>query len=162
ASSPEAVASDAVRRRNCLGCHTRDGQGGRDLAGRLAALLAEDRALGGLKGTLTPPNLSAVGDKPRPEDPAPAVRGRPPTARAWLAGRRPAFAFEPGEADAIAAASRTHARSWTEAELDPEPGRAPASPAALARLDPAAREAAARLIGQRGFGCVSCHVLAGR
>ena len=153
-TGPETLAHDALRRRNCLGCHVRDGRGGADLARRLAALLGEDRALGGLKGTLTPPNLTAVGDKLRPEYLALAVRGGAPTARPWLSVRMPVFAFEPGEADAIAAAFRTHDRIRA-ADVDPPP-----SPPV--HLEASARDAAARLIGQRGFGCLSCHVLAGR
>jgi mono/diheme cytochrome c family protein len=150
----ETRAQDAIRRLNCLGCHARDGQGGGDLAGRLAPLLAQDPALGGLKGTLTPPNLTAVGDKLRPEYLAEAVRGAAPTARPWLSVRMPAFTFEPGEADAIAEALRQHDRM--------SPGDAPTVPPKPARIDPDTRDVAVRLIGQRGFGCVSCHVLAAR
>src|SRR5207249_8565927 len=99
---PETRALDAIDRLNCLGCHVRDGRGGLDLASRLAPLLGQDSALGGLKGRLTPPNLTAVGDKLRPEYLTVAIRGEAPTARPWLAVRMPAFSFEPGEADAIA------------------------------------------------------------
>jgi mono/diheme cytochrome c family protein len=147
-----ARGEDVVRRWNCLGCHTRDGQGGADLGVRVAALLGADPALGGKKGTLTPPNLTAVGDKLRPEYLADAIHGAAPTARPWLSVRMPVFPFEPGEAEAIAALFRNHDRMRTEAD----------APAAPTKPDAHVREAAARLIGQRGFGCVSCHVLAGR
>jgi mono/diheme cytochrome c family protein len=153
-SGPEGRALDTIRRLNCLGCHVRDGQGGRDLSSRLAPLLGQDQALGGLKGTLTPPNLTAVGDKLRPEYLALAVRGEAPTARPWLSARMPSFAFEPNEADAIAEALRGHDRM--RAEPESSPAHAPT------RLEPATRDLAARLIAQRGFGCLSCHVLAGR
>lgn len=153
-TDPGTFAHDVLRRRNCLGCHVRDGRGGSELAGRLATLLGEDRALGGLKGTMTPPNLTAVGDKLRPEYLALAVRGGAPTARPWLSVRMPVFAFEAGEADAIAAWFRAHDR-MRAADVEPPP-------AAPVRLEASDREASARLIGQRGFGCVSCHVLAGR
>lgn len=153
-SGREARAHDAIRRLNCAGCHSRDGQGGRELAGRLAPLLAQDPALGGLKGTLTPPNLTAVGDKLRPEFLTAAVRGEAPTARPWLSARMPSFAFEPGEAEAVALAFRSHDRMPD----GPEPQSSPAP----ARPDRTSHEAAARLIGQGGFGCLSCHVLAGR
>ena len=143
---------DAVRRRHCLGCHTRDGQGGTGLGAQLAALLGDDSELAGKKGTLTPPNLTGVGDKLRPEYLSDAIHGAAPTARPWLSVRMPVFAFEPGEAEAIATLFQSHDRMRRE----PEP------PAITTRPDPATRETAARLIGQRGFGCVSCHVLAGR
>ncbi|MDR3637307.1 MAG: c-type cytochrome, partial [Isosphaeraceae bacterium] len=151
-TSREARGQDALRRWNCVGCHTRDGQGGSDLGGQVAALLAEDPDLGGKKGTLTPPNLTAVGDKLRPEYLSEAIHGAAPTARPWLSVRMPAFAFEPGEAEAIAALFRNHDRMRGEAD----------SPAAATHPDARTREKAAQLIGQRGFGCVSCHVLAGR
>ncbi len=64
----------------------------------------------------------------------------------------PAFAFDPGEADAIVAAFQAHDRMGTP----PDPSTGPTHP------DAATFERAALLIGQRGFGCVSCHVLAGR
>jgi mono/diheme cytochrome c family protein len=152
-TSPRTRAEDSVRRWNCLGCHARDGRGGAELGQRLAALLAEDPALGALKGTLTPPNLTAVGDKLRPEYLAQAVRGVAPTARPWLAVRMPVFPYEPGEADAIAASFRVHDQMGTEPDA-PEARR----PDARAHSS----EAAAQLIGQRGFGCVNCHVIAGR
>ena len=147
-------ALDTIRRLNCLGCHTRDGQGGVDLASRLAPLLTEDPALGGLKGILTPPNLTAVGDKLLPEFLGLAVRGEAPVSRPWLSVRMPVFAFEPGEADAIGEA--LHEQDRTESTpLRPETGKP-------ALADRASLELGARLIGQRGFGCVSCHVLQGR
>ncbi len=117
-------------------------------------MLARDSALGGLKGTLTPPNLTAVGDKLRPSYLDLAIRAETTTARPWLSVRMPAFAFEPGEADSIAQLFRGHDRS--SADDDPAPASAPAA------LDPPTRDLGSRLIGQRGFGCVSCHVLAGR
>lgn len=152
-TSVQTRAEDSVRRWNCLGCHTRDGRGGEELGQRLAAALAEDPALGALKGTLTPPNLTAVGDKLRPDYLAQAVRGAAPTARPWLAVRMPVFPYEAGEADAIAASFRVHDRM----EIEPDHPKAPQADA------PAhSPEAAAQLIGQRGFGCVNCHVIAGR
>lgn len=151
-TSRQTLAVDAVRRLNCLGCHARDGRGGEELGGRIAALLAEDPELGGLKGTLTPPNLTAVGDKLRAEYLGQSVRSTAPTARPWLSVRMPAFAFEPGEADSIVAYFQGHDRM----ERRPDP------PNPVPQLAPAAAETAAQLIGQRGFGCISCHVLAGR
>jgi mono/diheme cytochrome c family protein len=153
AASPETLGGDIVRRLNCLGCHIRDGQGGQTLGPQLAASLANDAELGALKGTLTPPNLSAVGDKLRGEYLALAIKGAAPTARPWLAVRMPAFRFEPGEAEAIAAWFQGRDRM----ELVPaEHPDAPTQPST------ASFETAVALIGQRGFGCVNCHVLAGK
>ncbi|MFO0953563.1 MAG: c-type cytochrome [Isosphaeraceae bacterium] len=147
----ETRGTDTIRRRNCLGCHARDAQGGEALAARLAALLAEDPALGGLKGTLTPPNLSAVGDKLRPDYLAKAVRAEAPQARPWLSVRMPSFPFEPGEDAGIVDALRRHDASLAET---------PAASTPVA--DRKAAEVGAQLVGQKGFGCLSCHVLEGR
>ncbi len=152
ATSAETLAGDTVRRLNCLGCHIRDGQGGLAIGPQLAAYLAVDSGLGALKGTLTPPDLSAVGDKLRPDYLGLAVRGAAPTARPWLAVRMPALTFEPGEAQAIVAFLQGRDRMDTRAEASDPP----------ARLDTATFETAVSLLGQRGFGCVNCHVLAGK
>jgi mono/diheme cytochrome c family protein len=147
-----ARAQDILRRWNCLGCHSRDGQGGAELGLHVAALLGQDPALGGKKGTLTPPNLTAVGDKLRAEYLADVLQGTAPRARPWLSVRMPAFAFEPGEAEAIATLFGNHDR------MGPQPD----TPSVPTRPDARTLDTAATLIGQRGFGCVSCHVLAGR
>ena len=148
-------AADTFRRRDCQGCHARDARGGEALGSRVAAKLGDDPALAGLKGTLTPPDLSAVGDKLRPDYLLASVQGSAPSARPWLAVRMPVFAFEPGEAESIVAWLQDHDRAGDE--LDPK-DPAHLAPDALSDHD----QMASRLIGQRGFGCVSCHVLAGR
>jgi mono/diheme cytochrome c family protein len=153
-TSAETLALDTIRRLNCLGCHARDAQGGDELAHRLAPILAEDRALAGLKGTLTPPNLTAVGAKLRAGVVASFFEGRAPTARPWLSVRMPTFALQADEAESIERAFRGQDEGLT-ADVS-------AAPAARLTLTPAERERGARLIGQRGFGCVSCHVIAGR
>jgi mono/diheme cytochrome c family protein len=153
ARTPTAVlAADQIRRRNCFGCHSREGEAPALLGSKLAELLKSDPALGALKGSLTPPNLTAVGDKLRPEYLADAVRGKAPTARPWLAVRMPNFAFEPREAEAIVEHFRAEDRMLNSPDVadSNEP------------LVSSAVESAARLIGQKGFGCVSCHVMAGR
>ncbi len=146
-------AADTFRRRDCQGCHARDGRGGEVLGSRVAARLRDDPALARLKGTLTPPDLSSVGAKLRPDFLLASVQGSAPSARPWLAVRMPIYEFDPGEAESIVAWLQDHDRP--EGEPDP---KAPAHPAP----DTSGEEAAASLIGQRGFGCVSCHVLAGR
>jgi hypothetical protein len=155
----DATAEDLLRRRHCFGCHARDGEGGGTLGAQLAALLSIDSSLASLKGTLTPPNLSAVGDKLRGEYLAVAVRAKAPTARPWLSVRMPSFAFEPGEAEAIIhyLQRRDRMAEREDSEAD-SPAPIPPTPPAVA----ATAETAARLLGQQGFGCVSCHVVAGR
>ena len=134
--------------------HPRRPRRDRRSAGKLAGLLAHDPALGVFKGTLTPPNLSAVGDKLRPDYLTEAVQGAAPTARPWLSVRMPAISFERGEAEALAAYFQ--GRDRMEADPTDAPREEPTRP------DSAAFEAAVALIGQRGFGCISCHVLAGK
>ena len=146
---PTTHAADSVRRRNCLGCHARDGMGAEDLGARLARLLAEDRELNTLKGSLTPPDLSGVGDKLRPDYLLEAIEGEAPTARPWLSVRMPRFRFDKGEAEAIAAMFRSLDRIEREPEPPPEPG-------------PIDAGGGIALLGRRGFGCVSCHVLEGK
>jgi hypothetical protein len=65
----------------------------------------------------------------------------------------PVFAFEPGEADSVVNLFRNHDRIDLGPTSDPPTAPAP---------DRGTLELGTRLIGQRGFGCVSCHVLAGR
>jgi mono/diheme cytochrome c family protein len=149
---PEStLAADHLRRRNCLGCHSRDGSGGEVLGSRLASLLAEDRELNTLKGTLTPPDLSSVGAKLRPEYLDLAFRGGAPVARPWLSMRMPRYDFEPGEAERIASEFSMHDR----VEDAPRPDHA--SPT-LGK----GKDLGISLLGRDGFGCVSCHVVSGR
>ncbi|RUL89560.1 cytochrome c1 [Tautonia sociabilis] len=143
------LAEDALRRRNCLGCHSRYGEGGERLGARLAALLAEDRELNALKGTLTPPDLSSVGAKLRPEYLDQAVRGLSPTARPWLSVRMPRFAFEDGEAEAIVSYLQGF-DAIDDAPADPESSPSLGVPVGI------------RLLGRDGFSCVSCHVMDGK
>ena len=142
-------AEDSIRRRNCLGCHARDGGGDEQLGTRLATLLAVDRELNTLKGTLTPPDLSGVGDKLRPDYLLDAIKGEAPTARPWLSSRMPRFDFDAGEAEAIAAMFRSRDRIDREPSPTPETG-------------PIDAEGGIALLGRRGFGCLSCHVLDGK
>jgi mono/diheme cytochrome c family protein len=151
---PQTLAGDTIRRLNCLGCHTRDSQGGKWVGTQVADALATDPALSALKGTLTPPNLSAVGDKLRADYLSLAVRGRAATARPWLSVRMPAFPFASGEADSITHYLRQHDR------IDPEGVAEP--PDVATHPDARSIDHATSLIGQRGFGCISCHVLAGK
>ncbi len=142
------LVADQVRRLGCLGCHSRDASGGERLGTQLAAALTSDPDLNRLKGTLTPPNLTAVADKLRPEALAAVLSSKAPTPRPWLSVRMPQFDLTPAEIDRLARVWRSH---------DASPASPP--PTNTARL---AHDSAVTLIGQKGFGCLSCHVLAGK
>ncbi len=154
--SPDSRVVDMIRRFGCLGCHVRDGQGGTMLGPQLAASLASDAELGALKGTLTPPDLSSVGDKLRSEYLTQVVRGSAPRARPWLSVRMPVFRYAPGEAEAIITYFRVHDRievSRIRDQVGPSPVEAEVENESVT---------ATKLFGQQGFGCVNCHVVAGR
>lgn len=103
---------------------------------QLAAYLALDSNLGTWKGTLTPPNLTAVGDKLRPE--TLAVRGQAPAARPWLDLNMYTFQFGEGETNAIVECPSNYDRMTSE--LDPPPTTRVHDPGTII-------EAAAALIG---------------
>ncbi|WP_235963854.1 cytochrome c family protein [Tautonia rosea] len=142
-------ARDALRRHNCFGCHSRDGQGGEQIGEQLAKFLAEDRELNALKGTLTPPDLSMVGAKLLPHSLDLAVRGEAPVARPWLSVRMPRFDFEAAEAQAISSYFKEFDRVGTE-ESDEKNALKLGADVGIS------------LLGRQGFGCLSCHVLDGK
>ncbi|MEW4567123.1 hypothetical protein AB1L88_04580 [Tautonia sp. JC769] len=100
---------------------------------------------------MTPPDLSQVGAKLKPEALDLAIRGEAPTARPWLSVRMPRFDFEPGEAEAIASYLRDHDR------VDP----AEREQTKLGPMHPGP-DVGITLLGRQGFGCLSCHVLDGK
>ncbi len=146
------LADDTIRRKNCLGCHAREGEGRRWLGAQLSELLKDDPALGSLKGMLTPPDLTAVGDKLRPEYLLQTIQGAAVPARPWLTVRMPVFTFDKGEAERLA---------QSLVRRDFMPAGENASESSL-KLDTAGEIKAGQLLGQKGFGCVNCHVIAGR
>jgi cytochrome c2 len=143
------IAHDSIRRHGCLNCHARDGAGGERLADSLARFLTDDPDLNALKGSLTPPNLSSVGAKLKSDWLLASIKGEAPVARPWLSTRMPRFDFEPGEAEAIAKLLQ----SEDQRHRDPLGTRI---------APPAISPDAQTLLGPTGFGCVSCHVVAGR
>ena len=153
-TAPSTRAADTFRRRNCQGCHARDGRGGE------AARFPGGREA---RGT-TPPWRGGKGPSRRRISPRSATSSVPITSwrasgarhrrRApWLSVRMPAFAFEPGEAESIVAWLQDHDRAGASSTRRPPPIPLPT---------PRPWRRPSSLIGQRGFGCVSCHVLAGR
>jgi hypothetical protein len=133
----------ALRRFNCLACHSRDGEGGLtpDVVEELRRYEKAENA-----EAVSPPPLTGVGHKLR----TPWLRqvltqtGR---ARPWMALRMPQFG-------------------------DAQVGRLPEGLAALEGTQPEDQvyqvaltatnlEAGRRLVGREAFGCVSCHDIAG-
>lgn len=144
-------AEDSIRRHNCLGCHTRYGQGGHGISSQLPTLLGEDQELNALKGTLTPPDLSSVGAKLKEDYLARAIAGDAPRARPWLRVQMPRFNFEPGEAKVIA----DYFLQMDRVDRVSEPETP--SPHHDSEVEPGVT-----LLGRDGFGCVSCHVIQGK
>jgi mono/diheme cytochrome c family protein len=132
----------ALRRFNCLACHTRDGAGGLTPEA-LADLRRYEK--GKDDEWLTPPPLSGVGDKLR----TPWLRqvltgtGR---ARPWIGLRMPQF-------------GGAHVGKLPEA-LAALDGSAPDAPH-LPQRTAATLKAGRELVGKGGFGCVACHDFAG-
>jgi mono/diheme cytochrome c family protein len=141
--APAFAARMAVRRFNCLACHTRDGEGG------LSAELTEDlRKYEKAENAeaVVPPPLTGVAHKLR----TPWLRGvltEAKRARPWMSLRMPQFgAANVGKLpEALAALEGTepddkvHAVGITAAKVN----------------------AGRRLVGKSAFGCISCHDLAG-
>jgi mono/diheme cytochrome c family protein len=141
--APAYAARVALRRFNCLACHSRDGEGGLtpDLVEELRHYEKAENA-----EAVSPPPLTGVGHKLR----TPWLRqvltqaGR---ARPWMALRMPQIG-------------------------DDQVGRLPEGFAALEGVEPddqlhkvaltaANLEAGRRLVGRDSFGCISCHDIAG-
>jgi mono/diheme cytochrome c family protein len=141
--APAHAARVAIKRFNCLACHSRDGEGGipPELAEDLRRYEKAENA-----EALLPPTLTGIGHKLR----TPWLRqvltaaGR---ARPWMGLRMPQF----GEAqvgklpEALAALEG--------AEPDDTVHKVP--------LNSAKIEAGRQLVGKSAFGCVSCHDLSG-
>jgi cytochrome c2 len=132
-----------LRERNCLGCHARDGDEG--IASRLSKVVERQPDLAPLLPTLTPPALTAIGDKLHDEALADAISLRHPPLRPWLAVRMPRFDLSPDELATLtshfAAIDRIPDRPHSETKVDPKGLTA----------------AGGRLVTSAGFGCTSCH-----
>jgi mono/diheme cytochrome c family protein len=132
-----------LKERNCLGCHARDGEEG--IAARLAVLVERQPELAPLLPTLTPPALTAIGDKLHDEALGDAVSLRNPPLRPWLTVRMPRFNLSPEELAALTGHLAT---------ID----RIPDRPRPEAKTDAKSLAAVGgRLVTSAGFGCTSCH-----
>jgi mono/diheme cytochrome c family protein len=141
--APAYVARRDLQRFNCLACHTRDGEGGLPAA-VITRLRQSEKAVSA--EAVVPPSLTGVGHKLR----TPWLRavlleaGR---ARPWMGLRMPQFG----------AANVRHLpealAALEGAEADDRVHKVKLSRAALA--------AGRALVGNKGFGCIGCHDIAG-
>jgi cytochrome c551/c552 len=141
--APAFAAKATIERLNCLACHTRDGAGGlsQDVT---EALRRFEKAENG--EAVSPPTLTGIGAKVR----TPWLRqlltqgGR---ARPWMSLRMPQF----GEANVGHLALGLPAVEG----LDPDDTvhKVPVNTAKIA--------AGRLLVAKKGFGCISCHDIAG-
>lgn len=149
--SPESIAVDAtvpaesvkrqLARRNCYGCHRRDGIGGVHPAVMPFFTGDEDAELGD-QGRF-PPTLTAVGRKFRPEVLRDALHGHE-RVRPYLNTRMPKVGD--GNLDPLAASLESADVSEASVEMD------------AAFCGAAAVDDGRRLAGDRGgLGCVQCH-----
>ena len=141
--APTHAARLTLERFNCLGCHTRDGQGG--LTPELTeALRRVERAENA--EAVRPPSLTGTGTKLN----TPWLRqvltqaGR---ARPWMALRMPQFG--PANVGHLPEALA----AWDGAEPTTQPHAVPFRPEYV--------EAGRFLVSKKAFGCVNCHDLAG-
>jgi mono/diheme cytochrome c family protein len=141
--APAHAARVTLERFNCLACHSRDGEGGLStgLVDELRKLEKADNA-----EAVVPPPLTGVGHKLR----TPWLRDvltRAGRARPWMGLRMPQFG----------AANVGHLPEALAALEGTEPDdRVYEAPVTSARI-----EAGRRLVGAGGFGCITCHDLAG-
>jgi mono/diheme cytochrome c family protein len=141
--APTYAARVTLERFNCLACHSRDGAGGLSpkLLEQLQALAKADNA-----EAVSPPPLTGVGHKLLTTWLKEVLtnRGR---ARPWMGLRMPQFgpAAVGHLPEALAALEGT--------EPDNKEHRVALTPAKI--------DAGRRLVGNAGFGCISCHDIAG-
>jgi mono/diheme cytochrome c family protein len=144
APAPAVAVQATMRRLNCTGCHARDGQGGLT-AENVDELRRHESAQDA--ESIAPPPLTEVGAKLRtPWLRDVLVNGR--RARPWMGLRMPQFgsAHVGGLPELLAAAD----------------GAEPSDAIQRFAYDPAHVEAGRLLVGKKGFGCISCHDIAGQ
>ncbi|VTS03983.1 c-type cytochrome [Tuwongella immobilis] len=145
AGSPASAYSARIsfKRFNCLNCHQRDGEGGlsTELQNQMRQQETAENA-----DHVAPPTLTGVGHKARTSWLRDVlVNGK--RARPWMNLRMPQYG----------AANVGH---LPEAIAVHE-GIAPDDSMVQPKLDTAKIEAGRQLIGKTGFGCISCHDIAG-
>ena len=137
-----------LAQKGCLACHERGTRkGNAALAGRVTSIL---EGLVGQSPALTPPALSAVGDKLHDKALADAVSGdRREVRMPWLRVKMPRFSHDESDLEALTHHLVSHDRI---------PDQPPATPGVAARIsnDQDLFEAQ-DLVGFKGFSCIACH-----
>lgn len=138
-----------LERNGCINCHDRDGQ--RGLSNLAVTLLKSEPEWQGQTPTLSPPPLTAVGDRLQDASLQKAVAGELPVRLPWLRVRMPKFrgALIASIPQQLIAADRI-------------PDGAPATiayPVSRGNVPPETLLAGRELTGGKGFSCVACHQL---
>ena len=141
--SPVYAARVALKRFNCLNCHSRDGEGGlpAELVEHMRLLEKAENA-----DDVAPPRLTGVAHKLRASWLKHVLTGGG-RARPWMTLRMPQY----GEANVGFLADALPKLEGTAA--DDSVGKV--------SLTPARVEAGRKLAGKEGLGCVSCHDISG-
>jgi mono/diheme cytochrome c family protein len=141
--APAHAARVALERFNCLACHARDGAGG-----LIAALTDQLRRVEKAENSeaLTPPPLTGVAHKLRTSW-MKQVLTQGARARPWMSLRMPQF----GEANV----------GWLPEALAALEGTDPDSRIHKETITAEKVLAGKQLVGKGGFGCTSCHDIAG-
>ncbi|MFL5240927.1 MAG: hypothetical protein ACJ8FY_02365 [Gemmataceae bacterium] len=141
--APAYAARNTMERFNCLACHVRDGDGG--LAPTLVQELRKAEKADNAEA-ISPPTLTGIGHKLRTtafrEVLVHANRARP-----WMGLRMPQF----GEANVGHLPEQVAALEGAGANDE----------SFNVSLTPELLSAGKKLIGKNGFGCISCHDMAG-
>lgn len=141
--SPVHAARAAIRRFNCLNCHSKDGEGGLsvELADQMRLMERAENA-----DDVRPPLLTGVGHKARTEW-LKAVLTEGGRARPWVQLRMPQY----GPANV---GHLPHSLAALE-------GVAPDDTVHAVKRTPEVVAAGRAIIGKGGLGCISCHDIAG-
>lgn len=141
--APTHAARVALRRFNCLNCHSKDGEGGIpvELADQMRSLEKAENA-----DDVRPPLLTGIGHKSRTAW-LKSVLTQNGRARPWMQLRMPQY----GE---------TNVGAIPEALALLE-GTTPDDKIHAVTLTPAKIEAGKTIVGKGGLGCISCHDIAG-
>lgn len=141
-AAPAYTARVTIQRFNCLACHSRDGEGG--LTPEIIEELRRHEKAENAEA-VSPPPLTGVGHKLRTAWLREVLtqRGR---ARPWMGLRMPQFGEKINDLPATFAALE---------------GTVPDDAIHKVPLDTAKIAAGRQLIGKTGFGCISCHDIAG-
>jgi mono/diheme cytochrome c family protein len=141
--APAHAARVTIQRLNCLACHSRDGEGGltTEILDELRRYEKAENA-----EAVSPPPLTGAGHKLRTPW-LKQVLTQKARARPWMGLRMPQF----GDASVGTLAEAFAALEGTE----------PDDVVHKIPLNAAKLEAGRKLVGKGGFGCISCHDIAG-